>query len=97
MVGFIEWACIEAVQADLPSGQKTVGTHIDLSHVAATPVGMTVEADVELIAKEGRTLRFRVRCVDGAGLVGEGTHERVIIDEDKFLKRLDVKKRSHNV
>jgi fluoroacetyl-CoA thioesterase len=91
MVAFIEWACIEALRDHLGPDQKTVGTHIDVSHVAATPIGMTVNADVELIAAEGRALRFRVRCSDQAGLIGEGFHERAIIDQAKFLKRVAAK------
>lgn len=88
MVAFIEWACIEALHDRLAPDQKTVGTHIDVSHVAATPIGMTVKAEVELIAAEGRSLRFRVRCSDQAGLIGEGFHERAVIDQAKFLKRV---------
>jgi fluoroacetyl-CoA thioesterase len=61
MVGFIEWACKEIMRSALPPEFKTVGTHIDVSHVAATPIGMTVTADVELISIEVRGLRFHVR------------------------------------
>src|ERR1700721_750440 len=91
MVAFIEWACIEALHDRLGPDQKTVGTHIDVSHVAATPIGMTVTAEVELIAAEDRSLRFRVRCSDQAGLIGEGFHERAIIDQAKLLKRVVAK------
>jgi len=97
MVGFIEWACIELLRSALPPEFKTVGTHVDVSHVAATPIGMTVTADVELISVEGRNLRFRVRCSDDAGLIGDGTHERAIVDSAKFLKRVLAKKESGNV
>jgi fluoroacetyl-CoA thioesterase len=88
MVGFIEWACIELLRSALPPEFKTVGTHVNVSHVAATPIGMTVTAEVELIAVEGRSLRFDVRCFDNAGLIGEGSHERAIVDSAKFLKRV---------
>jgi fluoroacetyl-CoA thioesterase len=91
MVGFIEWAAIEALRDHLPPGQKTVGTHIDVSHVSATPIGMTVKAEAELVAVNGRTLRFQVRCHDGAGLIGEGFHERIVVDEAKFMKRMAAK------
>ena len=92
MIGFIEQTCIEALRPYLSAEQRTVGTHVDVSHVAATPVGMTVTAEVELIAIEGKKLRFRVRCSDNEGLIGEGTHERAIVDFDKFWKRVLEKK-----
>jgi fluoroacetyl-CoA thioesterase len=97
MVAFIEWAAIEALRGYLASGQKTVGTHIDVSHVAATPIGMTVTAEVEIVAVMGRTLRFRVRCNDESGLIGEGFHERTIIDGAKFLKRVAAKAENRHV
>ena len=64
LVGFVEWTCIEALRPYLEPGQKTVGVHVDLSHSAATPVGMTVTAEVELIAVEGRKLRFKCSSQD---------------------------------
>src|SRR5690242_21952127 len=60
MVGFMEWACIEALKPYLLDGENTVGTHVYLSHVAPTPMGMKVTAQVELLEVKGRTLRFRV-------------------------------------
>ena len=86
MVGFIEWACIEALRPHLAAGLQTVGTHIDVSHAAATPVGMSVTAAVELIAVEGRRLRFAVACRDDAGPIGHGFHERAVIDPPRFLE-----------
>lgn len=97
MIGFIEQTCIEALRPYLAADQRTVGTHVDVSHVAATLAGMTVTADVELIALEGRNLRFRVRCADEAGVIGEGTHNRVIIQFEKFLKRVREKKEKFGV
>ena len=88
MIGFIEQTCIEALRPYLAAEQRTVGTHVDVSHVAATPAGMMVTAEVELIALQGRNLCFRVRCLDEAGVIGEGTHNRAIIDFEKFLKRV---------
>jgi fluoroacetyl-CoA thioesterase len=88
MVGFIEWTCIEALRPYLDEGERTVGTHVDISHVAATPIGMTATAEVELIAVEGRKLRFRVSCRDEDGPIGEGFHER---DFAKFMERLSAK------
>jgi fluoroacetyl-CoA thioesterase len=91
MVGFVEWACIEALKPFLASGQRTVGTHVDVSHVAATPVGMTVSAEVELVAVEGRKLRFKIVCRDEGGPIGEGFHERAIIDHARFMERVAAK------
>lgn len=97
MVGFIEWACIELLRSSLLPDFKSVGTHVDVSHIAATPIGMTVTADVELISVEGRNLRFYVRCSDEVGLIGEGIHRRAIVDSAKFLKRVLAKKERGNV
>ncbi|MEZ0606064.1 thioesterase family protein [Paraburkholderia sp. IW21] len=88
LVGFIEATCIEALHPYLAGGEGTVGTHIDVSHCAATPVGMTVLAEVELIGVEGRKLRFRVQCRDERDVIAEGFHERVIIDRDRFMTRI---------
>ena len=91
MVGFVETTCMEALAPYLAPGQKTVGIHVDLSHVAATPVGMRVTARVELVAVEGRKLRFKVECRDEREIIGAGFHERAIIEESRFLARLKVK------
>ncbi len=91
MIGFIEQTCIQSLRPHLAPGQQTVGIHVDVSHVAATPVGMTVSAEVELVAIDGKSLTFKVGCRDDAGLIGEGTHRRAIIDAQKFAERLDAK------
>ncbi|HEX7199784.1 MAG TPA: thioesterase family protein [Dongiaceae bacterium] len=91
MVGFVETTCMEALTPHLAPGQKTVGIHVDLSHVAATPVGMRVTAEVELVAVEGRRLRFKVECRDEQEIIGAGFHERAIIEEARFLARLRMK------
>lgn len=88
MIGFVEWACIEALRPYRGAHQRIVGTHVDLSHIAATPVGMEVTAEVELVAVEGRRLRFRVECRDSVEMIGRGFHERAIIDGDKFVERV---------
>jgi fluoroacetyl-CoA thioesterase len=92
MVGFIEWACIEAMRPYLEPGEHTVGTHVNVSHSAATPIGMNVTAFVELIAIDGRKLSFRVTCRDEAGPIGEGMHERVVINPVKFMARVSAKR-----
>jgi fluoroacetyl-CoA thioesterase len=93
MVAFLEWTCLEALQPYLEDGQTTVGTHISVSQVAPPPVGLAVTAEVELTRIEGRRLRFRVARRDGAGPIGEGIHERTIIDHHGFLARAAAKQR----
>jgi fluoroacetyl-CoA thioesterase len=92
MVGFIEWACIEAMRPYLEPGEHSVGTHINVSHTAATPIGMNVTAFVELIEAENRRLTFRVTCRDEINIIGEGTHERVVINPEKFMRRVSAKR-----
>ena len=85
LVGFLEWACIKAVNPhiDWPA-EQTVGTHIDVSHEAATPPGLELTATVELIAVEGKKLTFSVSAHDGVDLISRGRHERFVIDKKKF-------------
>lgn len=94
LVGFIEWACILAVNPyiDWPSMQ-TVGTHINVSHSAATPPGMEVRAKVKLIEIEGRKLVFEVEVFDEMDLIAQGRHERFIVNAKKF-KTKTAEKRS---
>jgi fluoroacetyl-CoA thioesterase len=92
MVGFIEWACIEAIRPLLEPGEHSVGTHVNVSHMAATPAGMNVTAFVELVAAEGRKLTFRVTCRDEKDIIGEGTHERAVINPEKFMARVAAKR-----
>ena len=91
MVGFVETTCMEALKPYLAAGQKTVGTHVDLSHVAATPMGMRVTAQVELAVVEGRKLRFRLECQDEKEIIGTGFDERTVIDPARFLAPLEKK------
>lgn len=91
MVGFVEFACIELLHPLLDVGQGSVGVHVDLSHVAATPPGLRVTADVELTAIEGRILTFRVVCRDSFDVICEGTHKRALIDRSKFDARVSAK------
>lgn len=85
MVGFLEWACLKAVipHIDWPQ-EQTVGTHVNVSHEAATPAGVEVIARVELTEIDGRRLRFRVEGYDESGLIARGTHERFVIDKARF-------------
>ena len=93
LVGFLEWACIKAINPHLDWPlEQTVGTHINVSHSAATPPGMEVTANVELIAVEGKKLVFAVRAHDGTELISEGQHERYVIIKERFDARVLAKK-----
>lgn len=95
LVGFLEWACIKAINPHLDwPHEQTVGTHIDVSHEAATPVGLEVTARVELIAVEGKKLLFHVEAHDGVDLISKGRHERFVINKEKFDAKLEMKKAS---
>lgn len=91
MIAFVEQTCIVALRPFLSPDQRTVGTHVDISHVAPTPIGMDVVADIELVGVDGRSLSFRVTCRDAGGLIGEGMHRRAIIDLGRFNRRLQDK------
>ena len=96
LVGFLEWACILCINPHLDWPQEqTVGTHIDVSHEAATPPGFEVTAQVELIAVEGKKLTFSVEAHDGVDLISKGQHVRFVINKDKFDERLNDKHQSH--
>ncbi len=91
MIALIEQTCNESVVPFLDEGQGTVGTHVDVSHCAATPVGMKVWCDSELVEVDRRRLVFAVKAYDECGLIGEGRHERFIIDSAKFQAKIDAK------
>ena len=91
MIGLMEGTCLNAVDPHLPAGLATVGTHLDVRHLAATPVGMTVRAEARLTAINGKKLSFTVEAFDEAEKIGEGTHERYIIDLAKFLQKTAAK------
>ena len=93
LVGFLEWACLKAINPHLDWPlEQTVGTHIDVSHSAATPPGMEVIANVELIAVEGKALTFAVRAHDGVDLISEGRHQRHVIVKERFDARVLAKR-----
>ena len=91
MIRLVEQTAIEAVAPHLGPGQATVGTRVDIAHLAATPVGMTVTVTVELTEIDRRRLSFRVAVRDELDEVGKGTHERFIIDAAQRLPRLEEK------
>jgi fluoroacetyl-CoA thioesterase len=91
LVGLMESAAVAALEGHLSPGQTTVGGHIDVHHLAATPVGMQVRARAELTAVEGRKLFFKIQAWDEVELIGEAEHERFVVDEKRFLERVQAK------
>lgn len=91
MVALMERTCNESVMPYLDEGQTTVGTRLDITHTAATPIGMTVRCKSELIEIDRRRLVFSVAAYDEAGVIGEGKHERFIVDRDKFQSKANSK------
>ncbi len=94
MVGLMEGTCLAAVDPHLPEGMATVGIDLKIKHTAATPVGMTVRAVAELTEIDGKRLIFTVKAFDDKEQIGIGTHERYIIDVQKFLQKAEAKKDS---
>lgn len=92
MVALMEEAAWKCVAAELEPGTGTVGTSMQIKHVAATPLGMRVTAECELTEVDGRRLVFTVQASDEAGLIGTGVHERFIIAEEKFMAKTESKK-----
>ena len=93
LVGIMEAAAVKAVDGHLPEGQTTVGGHIDVRHLAATPVGMQVRAHAELTSIDGRKLIFQIEAWDELEKIGEAHHERFAIDKTKFIARAQAKKK----
>lgn len=91
MIALMEETAWKSVAPELEEGCGTVGIHLDVSHDAPTPLGMTVTCQSELVAVEGRKLTFRVEAKDEKGIIGKGTHERFIIDNEKFQAKANQK------
>ncbi len=91
MIGIMENAAMNCVAKALPEGESTVGIHLDVSHLAATPMGMEVRAVAELIEIDGKKLKFKVEAFDEKNKIGEGTHDRFVINVEKFMSRLESK------
>ena len=87
MVALMEGAACEAIASTLPETKTSVGTELNISHLSATPVGLEVRAEAEVIAVEGNTITFAVSAYDEAGKIGEGTHKRVIVSSQRFLDK----------
>lgn len=93
MIALMEKTACNSVMPFLEEGCGTVGTELNVKHVAATPVGMTVTCESELIEADGRRLVFKVAAFDEAGMIGEGTHERFIVNNEKFQNKTNQKGR----
>ncbi len=91
LVALVETAAINALAGRLPPGQTSVGTHIDLKHLAATPVGMTVRAEAVLTGIKEQRLIFRVEAYDAREKVGEGTHRRYLLEQEGFVAKAKAK------
>ncbi len=91
MIALMENAALNSVEQCLPEGHTTVGTKLNASHIAATPVGMEVTARSELTEVDGKRLVFKVEAFDAREKIGEGTHERFIINKEKFMKKNEEK------
>ena len=87
MVGLFEWCCTELLNEHLDPGEGSLGIHVNFSHLAATPPGLTVTVDAEVTAVDGKRVSFRVHGHDGVDLIGEGEHERAIVNYEKFNQR----------
>jgi predicted thioesterase len=92
MIGYMERTCRDTVLPLLDTGFDTVGTHVDVYHLAAAPIGAVVTFTAEVVAVDGRRIQFRVEAWDETEKIGEGTHERAIINVAKFATRLAEKK-----
>lgn len=88
MINLLEAAALAAVEHLLPPGYQSLGTHLDVHHVAATPVGMKVSARATVESVSGRAVRFKVEAHDEKDLIGHGTHERVVVNVEKFDRRV---------
>ena len=98
MVGLMEWACIEALRPHLDwPREQSLGVQVNFSHLAATPPGLTVTVDVRLDRIEGRKLSFSVSANDSIDKIAEGTHQRIVIDSERFNAKIAEKTRAAGV
>ena len=88
MVGLFEWCCTELLNQHLDPGEGSLGIHVNFSHLAATPPGLTITVDCEVTKVDGKRVSFRVRGHDGVEAIGEGEHERAVVNYEKFNQRV---------
>jgi len=91
MVGLMEWTCLKILAPHLEDGEGSLGVHIDVSHTAATVPGQTVTVEAECTSIDGRRIGFIVRAHDGLDVIGEGRHERMVINWSRFVSRVNDK------
>jgi predicted thioesterase len=88
MINVIEAAALAAIEPLLPAGHQSLGIHLDIRHFAATPIGMRIRATAELVGVDGRTLTFRVEAHDDKEPIGDGSHQRVVVNVARFDERV---------
>lgn len=91
MVGLMEWTCLKVLDSHLDPGEGSLGIHIDVSHAAATVPGQTVTVEAECTKVQGRRVSFHVKAHDGVEVIGEGTHDRMIVPWNRFVSRVNEK------
>lgn len=91
MINMMEAAALDAIERFLPEGHQSLGTHLNVGHYAATPVGMTLRATAEVTRVEGRNVEFRVEAFDDKERIGDGTHSRVVVNVERFDRRIQKK------
>jgi len=91
MINLFEAAALDAVDQHLPAGYQSLGTVLNVRHIAATPVGMRVRATAEIVRVDGRTVFLKVKAEDERELIGDGLHERVVVNVEKFSHRVEKK------
>ena len=87
MIALMEQAAYKCIASDLENGQSSVGTYLDVKHLSATPVGMKAYAEAEITEVDGRRVAFNVSAYDEKGIIGEGKHERFIVNDEKFVAK----------
>ena len=96
MVGLMEWTCLKVLEPHMDEGEGSLGIHINVSHLAATVPGQTVTVEAECTKVEGRKVTFHVRARDEIDVIGEGDHQRMVVNTDKFVAKVNEKaKKAH--
>ena len=94
MVALMEEAAAESVKPYIDEGSTTVGTALEIAHISATPIGVSVRCESELCHVDGRKLVFNVTAYDNAGIIGKGRHERFIVEKERFMKKAESKRKN---
>lgn len=97
MVGLMEWTCIKILEPHLDEGEGSLGIHINVSHLAATVPGQTVTVEAECTKVEGRKVSFHVRARDEIDVIGEGEHQRMVVNTEKFVSKVNEKAKKARV